>query len=631
MPGRPPCLCTHNPDVRCDDAHCDKVNIGQAFDITKHCRPCFLFFHSEAYNRAYGGDGKVTHAPDVPAPPSPRGRINTTPCIHLGAETGKAPPCILCGAGSTIPLRTCAVHGECTNEKHLVYKENGRTINVPWCRVCKDHRSTPPVTSPGEIRHLAYFVYPHAQSGGAVWRWNIDKLKRRLSLFNGRRVIGIATDDSTEPASAVREALAGCDCEFLEKPNNPALKEVALYTDLLGRVSHYTGPEHALFYGHAKGVTSRGWTAAQGNQRAIQLWAESLYETCLDHWPAVARLLRDYPIAGPFKRNGYRFPEAPDPSRCTWHYSGSFRWHRCADLFARDWRNVQQWWCGGEMQPGELFHTDEAACIAGEFEEVGLALYTDEFWDRKATAMLEDFREKHLPDRRQPLLLTCILASHRKPGFVHQAIRSVLEQSSSDWQLIVIDSGDLHAAGEFVRYTDPRIVITTTGESSANPSTQGWAINECFRRGLVRGDLACYLSDDDVYEKEAFATFLDRARTHPDESAWYGLADRTEIRKDGTEVKLGDLPLPPVAPGTNGGIGGVSLDEKADGGQACHRIATAYAPWPETRDFFVANHCDGLWMDAVGKLATIHALPVKVMRHRHTALSTYTKSSDARP
>jgi hypothetical protein len=609
---RPPCLCDGRADIRCDASHCDLASPIGAPGDSDRCVICWQYHHSPPHNALWGGSGIRATA---------RGN-SSMPCIHLGGETGERRNCPTCQGHVEVKLRECALHGQCSTRKKL--------DNIACCAGCPDRETSRRVAHPGTIRHLAYFVYPAAHNKGEIWRWNIARLKRRLSLFNGRRIVGIATDGSTEPAAAVREILAGCGCEFIEKCNDPALKEVTLYADLLAHLSDCTGPEHAFFYGHAKGVTSRGWSAAQGNRRGVRQWTEALYETCLDYWPAVARLLEHYPVAGPFKRVGYRFNDAPAPKRCSWHYSGSFRWHRCADLFARDWRNVQPHWCGGEMQPGELFRADEAACIMGEFQDYGLALYTDEFWDRWASTALDQFHEEHLPQRRQPLLMTCVLASHRKPGFVHQAIASVVNQSCPDWQLIVIDSGDLYDAGEFARYTDPRILITTTGETSDNPSTQGWAINECFRRGLVRGDLACYLSDDDVYQPWAFETFLDRARTHPDESAWYGLADRCEIRRDGSEVKLGELPLPPVAPGTNGGIGGVSLDEKADGGQVCHRIATAYEPWPEARERNIANHCDGLWMDAVGRKATIHALMVKVLRHRHTALSTFTTSSDAR-
>ena len=141
---------------------------------------------------------------------------------------------------------------------------------------------------------------------------------------------------------------------------------------------------------------------------------------------------------------------------------------------------------------------------------------------------------------------------------------------------------------------------------------QSWAINECFRRGLVRGDLVCYLSDDDVLDPGIFAAWLTAARVEPDQAAWYGPADRTEVRADG-EVKVGELPACGVAR---------RLDCKVDGMQICHRRSLAVA-WPE--DPTVAAHADGVFMDAVGGLAEVHPVAAKVGRHCHTMDSVLTR------
>lgn len=241
------------------------------------------------------------------------------------------------------------------------------------------------------------------------------------------------------------------------------------------------------------------------------------------------------------------------------------------------------------------------------------------------------------------LIVTCILISHRKKQFVHDAINSVLQQSYPYWQLIIMDSGYLHDIGEFDRHeynNDARITIATTGEAAAankeernrldipsNPTMQGWSINECFRRGLVHGDLAVYLTDDDYFTHHAFEAYVNRAMNYSNEHAWYGLADCYEVRENGIEVKISELP--PLPLGTVVGLGtDISLDCKADGGQLCHRIKTAYVPWPEPNKREDAAHCDGLWMDAIGKLVTIYPIDTKVLYHRRTLLSTYTKPSN---
>lgn len=67
-----------------------------------------------------------------------------TPCQHLGARTGRKELCVLCG-GKEMELVACAKHGECTQEKQLVYKKDGHLlVEVPWCVTCKDYEPTNP-------------------------------------------------------------------------------------------------------------------------------------------------------------------------------------------------------------------------------------------------------------------------------------------------------------------------------------------------------------------------------------------------------------------------------------------------------------------------------------------------------
>jgi glycosyltransferase involved in cell wall biosynthesis len=455
------------------------------------------------------------------------------------------------------------------------------------------------VDDPGRIRHLLYHVYPHAQ-GGSVWRWNVEQLRRRLSLFNGRRVIGVATGPETEPAAAVRAALVGCGCEFIEVANDPALREVTTFEPLFSAVSGFTGPEHATFYGHAKGITSEGWAPG------VRRWTEAMLSTCLDHWPAVRALLSTHPLVGSFKRLGWCFAEEPVSD---WHYSGSWRWHRNADLFGRDWRKITPAWIGIEAHPSLHFGPDEAGCLVHEFQDAGLALYTHEYWQQRAGPELARWHVEHFTDRWVPLLLSCVLVSHRQPRWVHDAVRSVLAQTSPDWQLVIIDTGEL--ADELRQYeTDPRVRVHVDPWARS----YGAHLNTAHRSGRLVGDLVCYLPEGDVYNSGAFAAWLDAARCRPWQEAWYGSVDRVEVRVD-SEVKVGE-----VRADVAGGLGGVSLDCRAGAMQLCHRARwLERVEWPEDRR--TAWHADGVFLDRLGQLTTVHPLPVKIGRHRHPTAS----------
>jgi glycosyltransferase involved in cell wall biosynthesis len=252
--------------------------------------------------------------------------------------------------------------------------------------------------------------------------------------------------------------------------------------------------------------------------------------------------------------------------------------------------------------------------LIGEFQELGLALYLPETWKKWASLAVVDWKNNHQVDRWDPLLMTCILISHRKPKYVHEAIASVLAQDSPDWQLVINDSGSLFH--ELKRYeADPRIKVI---QSPHGDRCQGWQINEVVLQGLVRGDLLCYLSDDDVYSPNAFAIFLDQARFWPNQRAWYASVERTALKEAGEER------IATLEARLQGGIGGESLDCVADGMQVCHR-ADLFVPWPEDRA--VAWHADGLFLQALGKRETIYPLPVVIGRHRHTAASEFTRPS----
>lgn len=214
--------------------------------------------------------------------------------------------------------------------------------------------------------------------------------------------------------------------------------------------------------------------------------------------------------------------------------------------------------------------------------------------------------------------ISCVLVSHEKPDFVHDAIASVVAQTHPDWELVVIDSGALLASGAFFQWSaDPRITVVASGETAEMRRTyclQGWCCNEAYRRELVRGDLVCYLCDDDVYCPDAFAVFAAAAERDRSARAWYG----------GLEVWEGDQRVGVATADVAGGPE-YSLDLKADALQACCRRKQLQqgAAWPERRQD--AWHADGLFLASLCRLGPVCPLPVLIGRHRRTPGSTYTR------
>ncbi len=295
-------------------------------------------------------------------------KIANTPCALLGPETGDIKDCELCGHEKKIPLRVCnGPHKVCTPDKRLVYKNDGKLVEVAWCKTCKDKVTELPSTGnlvTPTVRNLLFHVYPTA---GNLWRRNVEQILNRIDLFNGRRIVAIATDHTTASPEQVKAALKGNVDEILTVPNDPTRREVATFLPLFSSVKS-THPSHVTFFCHSKGVTSM----RQGSH-AVKLWTDIMYSACLDYWPYVEKILDSYPVAGAFKKIGRGWPA--HESNSEWHFSGSFYWFRNRDVFNTDWQRIDQFWSGIEPWPSIHFRREQAGCIFYESPISSMNLY----------------------------------------------------------------------------------------------------------------------------------------------------------------------------------------------------------------------------------------------------------------
>lgn len=68
-----------------------------------------------------------------------KAHVNKGRCNHLGEPTGETRDCEICGGAKGIPLMACAVHGVCTNQRKLSYREkDGSWVQAPFCMTCPD-------------------------------------------------------------------------------------------------------------------------------------------------------------------------------------------------------------------------------------------------------------------------------------------------------------------------------------------------------------------------------------------------------------------------------------------------------------------------------------------------------------
>lgn len=205
------------------------------------------------------------------------------------------------------------------------------------------------------VKHLVFHVYPKKMND--CWRWNIQQLKQRPDFFNGKRFVGVVTDDSTWDAEEVVKEFGDYRVDlWYVAPNNPDLREVVTFVPLMSQLPR--GVNDVTAYMQAKGVSHHP------DEGSIPMgWAKAMYAALLDHWLEVFEAFKTHPIVGSFKKY-----DDFNISKCDqWHYSGSFCMFRNIEVFRRKgWDDPPRWFLGVEAWPSRIFASHEGYCLVGE-------------------------------------------------------------------------------------------------------------------------------------------------------------------------------------------------------------------------------------------------------------------------
>lgn len=254
------------------------------------------------------------------------------------------------------------------------YEDIWDPISQGFRRVQVDRKPARSILKAGQVRNLLFHCYPISN-----WQWHFEQLRKRIGLFNGKRVISLAIDKCNESLiSEVTSSAVDIFDEVHRFENNPKLREVVTFEHLFGRVESENENE-ATLYAHSKG-TSR-------TSRQIRRWCGVLYTTLVDHWPVVQEILQKYPLAGSFKKVGIGWPVQESHSQ--WHYSGSWFWFRNVDLFSKNWKLIEQFAHGIETYPSLHFREDEAGCVFWQGIIQDTDLFNAETWSRIEPALKE--------------------------------------------------------------------------------------------------------------------------------------------------------------------------------------------------------------------------------------------------
>ena len=110
------------------------------------------------------------------------------------------------------------------------------------------------------------------------------------------------------------------------------------------------------------------------------------------------------------------------------------------------------------------------------------------------------------------MLVSILVPTHNRPALVKEALGSIAAQTSSDWEVIVVDDGSKEA----VSGTVIRSIVGERFSLLRNDPARG--IAGAKNRGLeaARGDVIVHLDDDDVLEPRAVQSILSAYRKRPD-------------------------------------------------------------------------------------------------------------------
>jgi len=228
-----------------------------------------------------------------------------------------------------------------------------------------------------KVRHCLYHVYPRT---GSLWRTRINALLEALPLFNGKVIVAIAYDGTTEHPEFVESALQGYPVDTIRVHNDPDLREVATFNELFSRLASTKRADHCTLYAHAKGVT-------RPRDGICQKWVQTLEEICFRHWDHVCRLLTHYPIVGPFLQH---------TAEHAWHYSGSWFWFRNDRIFGKgDWQTIDSEWHGIESWARGQVEEHEAGVLFGAGKLPSMNLYDVRVWKQHVEPALQLWLEHH--------------------------------------------------------------------------------------------------------------------------------------------------------------------------------------------------------------------------------------------
>ena len=108
--------------------------------------------------------------------------------------------------------------------------------------------------------------------------------------------------------------------------------------------------------------------------------------------------------------------------------------------------------------------------------------------------------------------VSVIISTCNRAGLLGRAVRSVLAQSYTDYELIIVDDASIDGTEEVVRsFTDSRIVLARHGERKGGSAARNTGIK------MAKGKYVAFLDDDDEWMADKLEKQVEKIKRSPDD------------------------------------------------------------------------------------------------------------------
>ena len=130
--------------------------------------------------------------------------------------------------------------------------------------------------------------------------------------------------------------------------------------------------------------------------------------------------------------------------------------------------------------------------------------------------------------------VSIILPLFKSERYIRATLESVLAQTYTDWELIIVDDGSPDDSGEICRsYGDPRITVHTRANTGPCRSRN-------FGIAQATGDFIGFIDHDDIWRPEKLEKHLDHLNRRPEVGVSYGPSEFIDV--DGNSLGLFQVP-----------------------------------------------------------------------------------------